>query len=102
MLAVKQANRQRNTIVKDANRQRNTIVKDANSQGTTDSMSHCKSLPTVTPSVSCPQNVVRHSRVRGEFGWVSFLASCFLYKTNPDPTKNCLLWEKVAQMPFLT
>ena len=34
------------------------------------------------------------------FGWVGFLAVCFLYKINPNPRKKCL-WEKVAQLPFL-
>ena len=30
----------------------------------------------------------------GEFGWVRFLVVCFLYKTNPNPRKTRLLWEK--------
>ena len=38
-----------------------------------------------------------------KFGWVRFLAVCFLYKTDPNPTKSYLLWgKKVAQMPRLT
>ena len=40
--------------------------------------------------------------VRREFGWVGFLVVCFLHKTNPQPTKTDLLWEKVAQIPLLT
>ena len=32
---------------------------------------------------------------------VRFLVVCFLYKTNPNPTKKYFLWEKkVAEMPF--
>ena len=40
--------------------------------------------------------------VCGEFGWFRFLVVCFLYKTNPNPRKKKLLWEKVAQIPLLT
>ena len=39
--------------------------------------------------------------VCGEFGWVRFLVVGFLRKTNPNPRKNYLLWEKVAQAPLL-
>ena len=28
---------------------------------------------------------------------LGFLVVCFLLKINPNPQKNCLLWEKVAQ-----
>ena len=31
---------------------------------------------------------------------VRVLVVCFLYKTNPNPRKGILLWEKVAQMPL--
>ena len=34
------------------------------------------------------------------FVWVRVLVVCFLYKTNPNPRKGILLWEKVAQMPL--
>ena len=34
--------------------------------------------------------------IGGEFGWAGFLAVYLLYKIN-QPTKNHLLWEKVAQ-----
>ena len=42
--------------------------------------------------------VVPYQGVCGEFGWGRFLVVCFLYKTNPNPRKNILLWEKVAQI----
>ena len=37
-------------------------------------------------------------RVFAEFGWVRFLAVCFLYQINPNPRKNYLLREKLAHM----
>ena len=32
--------------------------------------------------------------VRGEFGWVRFLAVCFLYKANLNPRKNICCGKK--------
>ena len=50
--------------------------------------------------VAPPCPLVLDKRVFAEeFGWVGFLAVCFLYKINPNLTKNCLLHskKKVAQ-----